>query len=511
MTSDIQKRFYIFLATVVVAVLALLPSMTGGKLNAKNWISKPLSLGLDLSGGVHLVYEVESDEAIASKYQSILNSIRSSLRNEKIAVVRPKVNKSDNFEFSILTAAQAPKVQSKIESEYKEVTILQQGEEEGRYRFVLGMNEVQKSRIKSEAISQAVETLRERVDQFGVAEPLIQKVGENRILLQMPGVSDIEAVKKLVGSVAKLDFRLVARPGATSSTITLKDRSQIPVTLEDEILMSGDSVEDSRVELINGQVEVQLKLTPEGRRTFGRITTENVNRQLAIILDGVVYSAPNINEPITTGDARITGGFSMEEGRQLKIVLKAGALPAPLRVMEERTVGPSLGAESIRAGVVAIIVGFSAIILFMLVYYRKSGVVAIMSMVLNLLFMLGLLAVFGATLTLPGLAGLALTLGMAVDSNVIIFERIKDELATGVTRDAAVSLGFDKALSAIIDSNLTNLLSGIILYFLGTGPIRGFAVVLSAGILTTLYCATFVSKLAFDFFKLEGRDGQLSI
>ena len=512
MVQGLRNRILLLSAVAVVAVLALLPTFTEGKLNANNWISKPISLGLDLSGGVHLVYQVQADEAIVSKLQGILNAVRSVLRTEKIAVVRAKVNGSENFEFTILTASVAPRVQKILETDFRDVSILDKGEEGSRYRFVLGMNDAQKERIKLEAINQSIETLRQRVDQFGVAEPLIQKVGHDRILLQMPGISDVEAVKRLVGSVARLDFRLIPLPGAAgTNTITLKDRSGIPVEVEDEILMSGDSIDDARVEIMTGQAEVHLKLTNEGRRTFARITTQNVDRQLAIILDGIVYSPPNINEPITTGDARITGGFSLEEARQLRIVLKAGALPAPLVVMEERTVGPTLGQESIEAGIKAIAVGFALIVLFMFVYYRKAGVVAISSMLLNMLLMLGMLAVFGATLTLPGLAGLALTLGMAVDSNVIIFERIKDEIRNGATRDAAVRAGFEKATSAIVDANLTTLLTGVILYFLGTGPIRGFAVTLSIGVLTTLFCATFAARLAFDVFELQGKDKQVSI
>ena len=508
---SMRNRFLILVGAIVLSILGLGPTLSDGKLNSSNWISKPLSLGLDLSGGVHLVYEVQSEEAVVSRLQGTLNAVRSALRTDKIAVVKAKVNNSDSFEFTILTPSLATKVQQKLENDFKEVSIIQKGEEAGRYKFVLGISPAQKERIKAESINQAIETLRERVDQFGVSEPLIQKVGVNRILLQMPGVSDVDSVKKLVGSVAKLEFRLVSLPGSNTGSVSMKDRSGALISLEDEVLMSGDSVDDSTVDLVDGRVAVHLKLTPEGRRTFARITTENVDRQLAIILDGVVYSHPNIDEPITAGDARISGGFTMDEARQLKIVLKAGALPASLKVMEERTVGPSLGRESINDGIFAILIGFGAIILFMLVYYRKSGVVASVSMFLNLLFMVGMLTMFGATLTLPGLAGLALTLGMAVDSNVIIFERIKDELRIGATKDLAIRAGFEKALSSIMDSNLTTLFSGVILYFLGTGPIRGFAVTLCIGILTTIYCATTVSRIMFDYFELKNSKGQLSI
>ena len=507
MSSEIKKRIIIFVSSIVLSFLFLAPTLSNGKLNSTNWFSKPLALGLDLSGGVHLVYEVQTNEAVKSRLQSTLNSLRSSLRADKIAIVRGKVNDKDQIEFSLLSDAFTEKTQKLIEDNFKEVSIVEKTKEDGKSRFLLGINPAQVERIKSESVNQAIETLRERVDQFGVAEAAIKKVGINRIMLQMPGVSDIEAVKKVVGSVAKLEFRLLPVGGADTRTISLKNREGLPVIVEDEALMTGDSIDDARVEMMDGQVEVHLKLTSEGRRTFGRITTENVNRQLAIILDGVVYSSPNINEPITTGDARITGGFTMEEGRQLKIVLKAGALPAPLKVMEERTVGPTLGMESIKKGILAILFGFVAVILFMCFYYKKSGVVAVISLAVNMILIVGILSMFGATLTLPGLAGLALTIGMAVDSNVIIFERIKDELRIGATRDAAIRAGFDKALSAILDANLTSLLAASILYVFGTGPIRGFAVTLAIGVVTTVYCATFCSRLAFDYFELKGSKG----
>jgi len=510
MSSEIKKRIIIFFAVIIVGVLFLLPTFTSGKLNGKNWFSKPLSLGLDLSGGVHLVYEVQTIEAVKSRLQSILNAIRAKLREEKIAVVRAKVNDQNQIEFSLLSDAFLDKAQKLIEDNYREVSIISKAKEDGRAKFVLGISQAQSDKIQFDAVNQSIETLRERVDQFGVAEAPIQKIGTNRLLLQMPGVSDIESVKKVVGSVAKLEFRLVSVGGSDTGTVTLKNREGQPVVVEDEALMTGDAVENATAELINGQTEVHLTLTPEGRRTFSRITTDNTSRQLAIILDDVVQSHPNIEEPITGGNARITGGFTMEEGRRLKVVLKAGALPASLKVMEERTVGPTLGIESIKNGILAIAIGFIGIVIFMCFYYKKSGVVAVVSLFVNLLLLVAGLSMFGATLTLPGLAGLALTIGMAVDSNVIIFERIKDELKNGATRDAAVKGGFDKALSAIMDSNLTTLLSGAILYFFGTGPIRGFAISLSIGIVTTVYCATFCCKLAFDFFELKGRS-ELSI
>lgn len=313
----------------------------------------------------------------------------------------------------------------------------------------------------------------------------------------------------MVGNVAKLEFRLVPAGVTTGGvgTTTLRSKSGEPYVVEDQALMTGDAVDDARVDIDqNGQVRVLLKLSASGSQTFARITSENIGRQLAIILNGVVNSAPTIQSSITGGNAEITG-FNMEEARELKIVLKSGALPAPLEVLEERTVGPTLGLESVKRGVLAMGIGFAVISVFMVFYYVKSGLVAVATLILNAILMMGCLSLFGATLTLPGLAGLALTIGMAVDSNVIIFERIRDEIRRGAGRDIAVHTGFDKAFGAIFDSNVTTLLAGAILYYFGTGAIRGFAVTLSVGIATTLFCAVYVARLCFDYFELKGKQG----
>ncbi|NDC38398.1 MAG: protein translocase subunit SecD [Proteobacteria bacterium] len=391
------------------------------------------------------------------------------------------------------------------------VFTVERRDEEGRVKLVYGISAAQAAQIERRAVQQAVETLRTRVDQFGVAEPLIQTSGEKRIILEMPGASNVEDVKRIVGSVAKLEFRLTPVPGSTTGTKTLKDRSGAQVQVEDEVLMAGDAVQTASTAFPQGQFEVMLTLTSEGGRLFRKITTEHVQRNLAIILDNVVYSSPTIREPIPNGQASISGSFTETEARDLAVVLRSGALPAPLKVLEERTVGPSLGMESIRAGLVAILVGFVAIVLFMAVYYKKAGWVANQSLLINLILCTAALSAFGATLTLPGLAGLALTIGMAVDSNVLIFERIRDELANGSSRDAAVDSGFRHAWRAIIDTHVTTLLTGLVLYFLGTGPIKGFAVTLIIGILATLYCATFASRLLFDLLPLSGKDRRLSI
>ena len=404
---------------------------------------------------------------------------------------------------------------TKIQDEYRDLIFLRESQEDGKALLSYGFTPAHAAKIEHDSVGQAIETLRTRVDQFGVAEPLIQRVGEKRIVLQMPGVSDVDAVKKVVGSVARLEFRLVPIGEAKDDieVTTVKDKETgAPQKVEMDVLMSGEAIDYAQVGHNQlGQTEVSLSMTSDGAKTFRKITSENVGRQMAIILDGVSYSAPRINETIAGGHAVITGMGSLDEASQLAIVLRSGALPAPLTVMEERTVGPSLGKESINKGILACLLGTAFVFVFMLVFYRKAGAVACATLVVNGVLLLGGLSIFGATLTLPGLAGIALTIGMAVDSNVIIFERIKEEMRTGASRDAVVSAGYDRALSAVLDGNITTLISGVVLYYFGTGAIRGFAVTLSVGILTTIYGAVYVSRMLFDRFPLLNDKGKLSI
>jgi len=507
MGSDVLRRIIILSLVMVGAIVFLVPTFFHSTFQERDWISRPLSLGLDLSGGVYLVYRVEAGEAVKSRMQGTANAIRSDLRRASIPVTRARVTERPTVEITLFSQRNLAQAKELIQREFSNLQFVEERAEGERITLVYGMSDREKSNIERTAVDQAVETLRNRVDQFGVAEPLIQKVGNERILLQMPGVQDVEAVKRVVGSVAQLEFRFRPNPDTAPYQIMIRDRDGNSVPVEDEVQMTGEAIDDARPLPSQGRVEVSLNLTGEGARTFRRVTTEGVGRQLSIILDGVEYSAPVIEGPIVGGRASITGRFTMAEAQELAIVLRAGALPAPLTVLEERTVGPTLGRESIERGVTAILVGFGLVIIFMVLYYGLSGMVAVGTLFINVFLVMAVLSAFGATLTLPGLAGLALTIGMAVDANVIIFERIREELRNGSSRDAAVSAGFGKALSAIVDANITTLLAGLILYYFGTGPIRGFAVTLSVGIFTTLFCATFVARLAFDAFRLEGRKG----
>ena len=504
MITDLRQRIVIFTLVLLLSVVFLLPTVARDSFT--NWISKPIALGLDLSGGVHLLYQVESDEAVKNQLQSRASGIRNELRGEKVAVSKARAAAGNRVEFILLSELFVEKTKDFIAKEHRDLSFIESGTEDGKVKLVYGITEEQARRIKVDSVGHAIELLRSRVDRFGVSEPLIQKVGAERIQLQMPGVSDIVAVKKVVGSIGKLEFRLVPENKVPGAFITLKQREGGTLDVEDEIAMSGDAVAKAGVGFEDRGVSVNLSLTTDGARIFRKLTGENIGRRLAIVLDNVVYSAPVIQSAIPGGEAIISGQFTPQEARQLAVVLRE-ALPAPLTILEERTVGPSLGQESVKSGLVAIAVGFTMIFLFMLVYYKKSGMVAAGSLALNLIFLMAALSAFGATLTLPGLAGLALTIGMAVDSNVIIFERIKEEIVNGSSRDAAVTKGFEKALTAILDSNMTTLLAAALLYYFGSGAIRGFAVTLAIGIVTTVFCATFCARLAFDALPLRGAKG----
>ncbi|MBI2104954.1 MAG: protein translocase subunit SecD [Candidatus Omnitrophica bacterium] len=365
----------------------------------------------------------------------------------------------------------------------------------------------------------ALEIVRNRIDQFGVREPLIQRQGTDHILVQLPGITDRERALKLIGQTALLKFQLVAESprlldqaldGQAPAGFELsEDEAGTPYLLETDGALTGGILSDAYVEAGElGLPEVSFRLNREGARAFGRLTGANINRRLAIVLDGVVQSAPVIQSRITDA-GRITGQFTREEAHDLAIVLRAGALPAPIVVEEERTVGPSLGRDSIRAGVTATAVGGVFIVAFMAGYYLLAGLVAVGALVLNVLLILGGLGYFQATLTLPGIAGMILTLGMAVDANVLIYERIREELRAGRPLALAIDAGYEKAFSAILDSNVTTLIAAVFLYWFGTGPIRGFATTLSIGILASMFTAIFVTRIVFDFLLGLGRLSRL--
>jgi preprotein translocase subunit SecD len=373
-------------------------------------------------------------------------------------------------------------------------------------------------RLMDNAIEQALETIRNRVDEFGVAEPTIQRQGSRNIVVELPGIKDAARAVQLIGKTARLEFRLVDEQRSAEEALKGKvpegaevlyerkvnkqtgEVTRVPFLIRKQVLLTGDALTDAEVRIGSqfNEPYVSIEFDREGARRFERITSENVGKRLAIVLDDTVYSAPVIRERIAGGQAQITGSFTFEEASDLAIVLRAGALPAPVRIEYESIVGPSLGQDSIQQGLMAGLIGSIIVVLFMLTYYRLSGVVASVALALNILLLLAGLGYFHATLTLPGIAGIVLTLGMAVDANVLIFERIREELRLGKPPRAAVEAGFSRAWSAILDGNVTTLIAAAMLFQFGTGPIKGFAVTLSLGLLANLFTAVFVCKFIYD-------------
>ncbi len=508
------------LASVVISLIVLVPSVVG---ELPSWWkgvlpSEAIHLGLDLRGGIHMVLEVQVDRAVENSVDLLMEQIRSEAREEEIATKDWRREGMDEFSFLLVSRSRADKLKDMLIDGYGNIEQLPS--DDGRWHYRLLDTEVEG--IRAFAVDQALETIRNRVDEFGVSEPTIQRTGAHSILVQLPGVQDPERAKRLIGRTAQLEFRLVAddpsAPGVKIFTGTEVDgltkmERQVTYPLEKTVIMTGEVISDARHRpgQFGDPPYVSLTLNGRGARLFERITAENVGRRLAIILDGKVQSAPVIRERIGGGRAVITGSFSLDEARDLAIVLRAGALPAPVVIAEERTVGPSLGRDSIQSGTRSFVIGGVLVIVFMLAYYRFAGLIADFALVLNILLLLAVLAGFQATLTLPGIAGIVLTLGMAVDANVLINERIREELRSGQTVHAAIDAGYSRALPAILDSNATTFLAGLILFQFGAGPIKGFALTLCIGIASTIYSAVFCSRVLHDLTTRGSVGSKMSI
>jgi preprotein translocase subunit SecD len=473
-----------------------------------------IHLGLDLQGGLHLVLEVQADKAIEGSLERTAEQLRKDLRAKglQVTAVEPQAGQGIRMVFS---APPDRGVVAEVVQNYLPGEVRAQSPEV----LVATLPEEEQRQIRTSAVEQALEKIRNRVDAFGVSEPIISRQGTNRIVVQLPGLADPKRAIELIGRTAQLEFKLVRSQAASPNdqpppgTELLFEKDKDPNTgqlvqgrgyfVERRALLTGDMLADARAlpdQLNFGQYYVRMQLNSRGQRIFSRLTQENVGRALAIVLDDAIFSAPVIQEPITGGVAQITGTFTPEEARDLAIVLREGALPAPVRIIENRSVGPSLGSDSIAQGVRSVLLGGALIVLFMLVYYRLSGLIADIALALNLLIIMGILALpyLGASLTLPGIAGIILTVGMAVDANVLIFERIREELRLGKSVRAAVDAGFQRAVVAILDSNVTTLIAAVVLFQFGSGPVKGFAVTLSIGIAASMFTAIFVSRAIFE-------------
>jgi len=522
------QRVLIVLALVVASFIYLAPSLFRP---LPDWWPgflprEPIRLGLDLQGGIHLILEVEVEKAVENALNGTMEDLKRELAAAQIAVSRIE-RKGDRILIQLRDPAQSSTLFELLKNQFPVLVTAPEGG--GDAGLALTFEDGERRRVRDFAVDQSIETIRNRIDQFGVREPVIQRSGATGILVQMPGIQDPQRAKDLIGKTAVLEFKLVSQAAADPSkppaggteimfgqerdAVTGEINRKVPYTLERKTLMTGEVIADARVRPAT-QLEgpyVEVVLNGRGAKLFEQLTGANVGRQLAIVLDDTVYSAPVIRERIGGGRASITGNFDIKEARDLAIVLRAGALPAPVTLAEERTVGPTLGRDSIRQGMLSFGVGGLLVVLFMLVYYRGAGLIADAALVLNVLLIVAALAVFEATLTLPGIAGIVLTLGMAVDANVLINERIREELRLGKTVRAAIEAGYERALPAILDSNITTFISGVILFQFGSGPVKGFAVTLCIGLVTTVFTAVFCTRIVYDYMLANRKLTRVSI
>lgn len=534
------RLFLLFVVTVVSVILAL-PSFPGVFQSLPDGVKRVLShrglsLGLDLQGGIHLVLEVEEERAVEIAVDRIRKAIEDLLKDKGIVVEGVRREGSTMIVITLQQEADGENVRTLLDEAFPNFE--SQNPSGTRLEYELRSTEV--DRIKTSAINQALETLRNRIDEFGVAEPLIQRLGLNQIAIQLPGVKDPQRAKDLIQETALLEFKLLEESKAAldlppqvekgqEDTVrkTLEDKVpegaeilfetaisepdgpaySIPYLVKKDAVLTGDVLQDARVTIGDfNEPIVSITFDSKGAREFDELTAANIGKRMAVVLDGKVYSAPVIRDRISGGRAIIEGTFSTAEANDLAVVLRAGALPAPLKTLQDLTVGPSLGQDSIEKGLRTTLIAGTLVLIFMIVYYRVSGLIANMAVFLNLICLLGALSGLNATLTLPGIAGIILTIGMGVDSNVLIFERIREELRQGRPVRLAVDSGYNKAFLTIVDSHVTTLITGLALFLFGTGPIKGFAVTLCLGIAINLFTALVGTKVVFDFLNRRKLD-----
>lgn len=532
--KKLRGRFLLLLFVTVVSCILALPSIPGLYQalpdSVRSLLShQGLSLGLDLQGGIHLVLEVEEIRAVEIAVDRSRKAVEDLLSEKSIAIDRVSREGSTGLSIDLQNESDADEVQALVLDSFP--SFVSQKNSGTRLEYELSPEDV--VRIKTSAINQALETIRNRIDQFGVAEPLIQRLGLNQIAIQLPGVQDPQRAKDLIQKTALLEFKMLQESKMALELPPQVERGQeetvrqqfagkvpeeaeilfeaveeeldgskysIPYLVKKDAALIGDLLQDARVTIGDyNEPNVSVTFDSKGAQEFDLVTAANVGKRMAIVLDGKVYSAPTINERISGGRAVISGRFSTEEANDLAVVLRAGALPAPLKTLQDLTVGPSLGKDSIEKGLRTTLIAGSLVLIFMIVYYRLSGLIANMALALNLLGLLGALSGLNATLTLPGIAGIILTIGMGVDSNVLIFERIREELRAGRPVRLAVDAGFEKAFLTIVDAHVTTLITGLALFLFGTGPIKGFAVTLCLGIGINLFTAFVGTKVVFDY------------
>lgn len=473
---------------------------------APGWMNlQSINLGLDLRGGSHLLLEVDLDTVVRERLESVVDLARTELRKERIGYTDLGIS-GENVVFRLREAGEAGRAMSLLRDADGDLIV-----EQSEGRIVARVRDSALASRKQAAVEQSIEIVRRRIDETGTREPTIQRQGEDRILVQLPGVDDPERVKALLGQTAKMVFRLVDNrnsldealagrvpPGSSlvpSDEVGPDGRPAQMYLIERRVMVSGDTLVDAQPTFNNGEPVVSFRFDSVGAKRFADATAANVGRPFAIVLDDKVISAPVIREPILGGSGIISGSFTAQAAQDLALLLRAGALPAPLTVLEERTVGPGLGADSIAAGEAAAVLGLVLVIVFMVLAYGLFGVIANIALLVNLILIVAALSVLQATLTLPGIAGIVLTIGMAVDANVLVFERMREETKNGRPPVSAIDAGYSRAISTIVDANLTTFIAALLLFIFGSGPIRGFAVTLSIGLVTSMFTAIMVTRL----------------
>ncbi len=508
-------RMYLTAVLVAAAIFLLVPSFSSD-LPAwwKSYLPAPkIQLGLDLQGGTHLLLDVKLDDAVKNALGRRADDLKRELKDGKIAFSDVSVA-GDAVQVKLADRHDRSAFEDIVARDFTDMALSSSSFDSGGGTFSLVFKPHDLMQLRANAMDQALETIRNRIDQLGVRETTVAKEGDTGILVQLPGIQDPERAKELIGKTAVLQFKIVddshnveealkegVPPGDQILYGPPERGGREPYLVEAQTLMTGDVVTDARVRpgsRLEGPY-VSVDLDSRGARIFDALTAENVGRRLAIVLDNTVYSAPVIKERIPGGKVQITGRFSIDEAHDLAIVLRSGALPAPVEIAEERTVGPSLGRDSIRQGELSFIVGAVAVLVFMAVYYSGAGIVADFGLTLNILLLICVMAAMQATLTLPGIAGIVLTLGMSVDANVLINERMREELRNGKAPREAVRIGYERAWSAIHDSNISTFVAGLILFQFGTGPVKGFAVTLCVGVLTGLFSCVVVTRIWYDY------------
>jgi preprotein translocase subunit SecD len=492
--------------------------LSGAELDAAegawpSWLPSGLvNLGLDLRGGAHLLAEVQVEEVHVARLEALWPEVRNLLRDERATVgtirlqateaaeLRVRISNPDGMPRALeLVRGLSQPVSSLSAAGARDLEVTSDGAD-----IVLTLSEAEKLATNDRTVQQALEIIRRRIDEVGTREPTIQRQGADRILIQVPGLGSASELKDIIGTTAQLTFRPVisrtsnaeTAPGAGNEILPSLDQEGTFYIVERSPVVTGEELTDAQPSFDqNGRPAVSFRFNPTGARKFGDYTAENIGSPFAIVLDDEVISAPVIQSHIPGGSGIITGNFSVEESTELAVLLRAGALPAGLEFLEERTIGPELGADSIEAGKIACLVAFAAVLVFMTASYGLFGTFANIALIINVGLIFGLLSLIGATLTLPGIAGIVLTIGMAVDANVLIFERIREELASGKGPARSISLGYERALSAIIDANITTFITAVILFAIGSGPVRGFAVTLGLGILTSVFTALYVTRV----------------